>query len=53
MKLFKPLVFALIISSLDISYRLLRRLNPDIWFFAISFTVFFTILFILFNDQKD
>lgn len=47
MKLFKPFIIALIISTLDISYRLIRHLKPDIYFFAISFTVFFTIFYVL------
>lgn len=47
MKLFKPLFFALIISILDFSYRLVRHLQPDVYFFAISFLVFFTIFFVL------
>ena len=53
MKLIKPFIIALIISTMDISYRLIRHLKPDIWFFAISFTVFFIIFFTLFDDQKD
>ena len=52
MKFFKPFVIALIISTLDVSYRLLRHLQPDIYFFAISFIVFYIIFFTLFNDQK-
>jgi len=53
MKLFKPFIIALVISSLDYSYRALRHLKPDVWFFAISFTVFFAILYVLFNNQKE
>lgn len=51
MKLFKPFVIALIISTLDVSYRLLRHLQPDIYFFAISFLVFFTIFYVLTEDE--
>jgi len=47
MKFFKPFIFALIISILDVSYRLIRHLQPDIYFFAISFLVFFTIFYVL------
>jgi predicted PurR-regulated permease PerM len=53
MKFFKPFILALIIATLDYSYRSFRHLNPDIWFFAISFTVFFTIIYALFNYQKE
>lgn len=53
MKLFKPLVLALAISTLDFSYRSLRHLNPDVYFFAISFLVFFLITFTLINNQKE
>ena len=53
MKLFKTLVIAFVISMLDFLYRLFRHLTPDLWFFTISFTVFFTILYILFNNQKE
>ncbi|MFZ3069237.1 MAG: hypothetical protein WA052_02860 [Microgenomates group bacterium] len=53
MKYFKPLIFALTTATLDFFYRVLRHLKVDIWFFAISFMVFLTIFFVVFNNQKE
>jgi len=53
MKYFKPFIFALTTSMLDFSYRVLRHLKPDVWFFAISFMVFLIIFFVVFNSQKE
>jgi hypothetical protein len=53
MKLIKPLIIALIVSSLDFSYRYFRYLQPDIYFFVISFLVFFTLFTVLIDYEES